>query len=73
MLSVENYANVSLNQSGAAQQSHQPDSALRASADGRSEPKWFLSCGWFQSDRRAERVRRAQTGPINDVPTEAQG
>jgi hypothetical protein len=34
------------------------DSALHASADGRSGLAWFSSQCWFQSDRRAERVKR---------------
>ena len=34
------------------------DSALRASADGRSEFAWFSSQHWLQADVRAERVKR---------------
>jgi len=40
------------------------DAALRASANGRSESKWFSSYNWFQSDRRAARIMRGVTLPF---------
>jgi hypothetical protein len=34
------------------------DAALRASANEHSGSRWFLSQHWFETDRRAERVKR---------------